>query len=142
MLSNEAKQNLKQPEGAVRPPGSIGGPFQEIHLAQEIERLWQEPRWQGGRNSKTLVKHPDLRIVLTAIQANHYVHEHHAAGSISVHTLAGHIRLHVPGRTLDLPAGRMVSLEQALRHDVESLEDSTYLLTIAWREDNIEHPEI
>lgn len=141
-MSDATKQGLQPKEGAVRPPGSIAGPFQEIHLAGEIERLWQEPLWQGGRNSKTLVKHADLRIVLTALKANHYLHEHEAAGSISVHTLAGHIRLHVPGRTFDLPAGCMVALEQELRHDVESLQDSTYLLTIAWRENKFERPKI
>ena len=134
-MTKKIRVSDPQPIGAVRGPGPIGGPFQELALPEEIERLWQEPLWQGGRNSKTLVKHADLRIVLTGLRANHCLHEHQAAGSISVQTLRGHIRLHVPGRTFDLPAGRMVSLDQALRHDVEALEDSAYLLTIAWQGD-------
>lgn len=34
-----------------------------------------------------------------------------------------------------LPAGHMLALERALPHDVEALEDSAFLLTIAWPED-------
>ena len=36
---------------------------------------------------------------------------------------------------IDLPAGHMLALERALRHDVEALEDSAFLLAIAWPED-------
>lgn len=132
-MAGETKRSLPKVQGSVRAPESIGGPFRLIHLAEEIEKLWQEPFGQGGRNSKTLVKHPDLRIVLTALKANESIHEHHAAGSISVETLTGHIRMHVPGHTFGLPAGRMLALEQALPHDIEALENSAYLLTIAWK---------
>lgn len=130
-MMDDVKQSLPKATGAIRSPEPIGGPFRLIHLAEEIEKLWQEPSWQGGRNSKTLVKHDDLRIVLTGLRANHRVHEHQAAGSISVQTLKGHICMHVLDWMFDLPAGRMLALEQALRHDVEALEDSAYLLTIA-----------
>lgn len=130
MMTDESEKYLSEGTGAVRAPEPIGSPFRLIHLAEEIEKLWQEPCWQGGRNSKTLVKRDDLRIVLTGLRANHRVHEHQAAGSISVQTLTGHICLHVLDWMFDLPAGRMLTLEQLLRHDVEALEDSAYLLTI------------
>lgn len=129
-MTDESEKYLSKGTGAVREPEPIGSPFRLIHLAEEIGKLWQEPCWQGGRNSKTLVKRDDLRIVLTGLRANHRVHEHQAAGSISVQTLTGHICLHVLDWMFDLPAGRMLTLEQLLRHDVEALEDSAYLLTI------------
>ncbi|HEY6385486.1 MAG TPA: hypothetical protein VIX91_07375 [Candidatus Acidoferrum sp.] len=94
-----------------------------------------ENAWQGGRNSKTLVKHPDFRVVLTALKSNARLHEHKAAGRISVQAIAGHIRMHVQEKAIDLPAGHMLALERALPHDVEALEDSAFLLTIAWSED-------
>lgn len=118
--------------GGVRTPEPIAAPFREWQLAAELKKLRQGPGWQAGRNSTTLVKHADLRIVLTALQALSYVHEHYAPGTISVQTLEGHIRMHVPGRTFDLPAGAMIVLEEAVPHDVEALKDSAYLLTIAW----------
>jgi hypothetical protein len=36
------------------------------------------------------------------------------------------------GRTFDLPAGSLLALDRGLPHDVEALEDSAFLLTIAW----------
>ncbi len=117
---------------AVSIPEPINGSFREVELSEQVEDIWKGPGWQAGRNSKTLIKHPDLRVVLTAVKARAYLHEHRAAGSISVQTLKGHIRMHIPGRTFDLPAGRMLMLEEAVPHDVEALKDSAYLLTIAW----------
>jgi len=42
------------------------------------------------------------------------------------------VRLHLPDRAVDLPAGSLLVLEKALPHDVEAIEDSTFLLTLGW----------
>lgn len=117
---------------AVRPPGPLEGPLLSFDMNAEIEQLRREDAWQGGRNSKTLVKYPDFRVVLTVLQANAQLHEHRAAGRISVQTLAGHIRMHAASKVFDLPAGHLLALEREIEHDVEALEDSAFLLTIAW----------
>lgn len=119
--------------GPQRFPEPIAGPFLEFDLAAQIQDLRREDVWTSGRNSKTIVKHPDLRLVLTIMKANTRIHEHSAAGSISVQTISGHIRMHVDGREFDLPAGHLLALEAAVPHDVEALEDSAFVLTIAWR---------
>ncbi|HVA93998.1 MAG TPA: hypothetical protein VNI36_03765 [Candidatus Dormibacteraeota bacterium] len=127
----------KQPasSAALRSPGPLENPILPFDLNSEIEQLRGENAWQGGRNSKTLVKHPDFRVVLTVLKSNARLHEHKAAGRISVQTIAGHIRMHVQDKLFDLPAGHMLALERALPHDVEALEDSAFLLTIAWSEE-------
>jgi quercetin dioxygenase-like cupin family protein len=81
-----------------------------------------------------LVKYNDFRIVLTAIQANTMIHEHHSAGRISVQTVEGHLRMHAGGREFDLPAGHVLVLDRAMPHDVVAMEDSAFVLTIAWPE--------
>jgi quercetin dioxygenase-like cupin family protein len=128
------KAVAKQParSGAIRPSGPLGNPILKFDLNAEIEQLRKEDAWQGGRNSKTLVKNADFRIVLTVLQANARLHEHKAAGRISVQTHTGHIRMHVEGKVFDLPAGCLLALDHALPHDVEALEDSAFLLTICW----------
>ena len=120
---------------AIRSPGPLEDPILSFDLNAEIELLRGENAWQGGRNSKTLVKHPDFRVVLTVLKSNARLHEHKAAGRISVQAIAGHIRMHVQDKVIDLPAGHMLALERALPHDVEALEDSAFLLTIAWPEE-------
>ena len=121
--------------GALRPPGPLDDPMLTFDLKAEIERLRGENAWQGGRNSKTLVKHADFRVVLVVLQAKARLHEHKAAGRISVQAVAGHIRMHVGGKIFDLPEGHLLALERALPHDVEALEDSAFLLTICWPEE-------
>lgn len=128
-----AKQSVQS--GAIRPPGPLGNPVLTFDLNGEIERLRNEDTWQGGRNSKTLVKNPDFRIVLTVLQANARLHEHKTAGRVSVQTVAGHIRIHVEDNVIDLPAGHLLALDRALLHDVQALEESAFLLTICWPEE-------
>ena len=120
--------------GAARAPEPTEGPSLSFDLAEQIRHLRQEHYWQSGRNSKTIVKYPDFRIVLTAIQAKTTIHEHHSAGRISVQTVEGRIRMHAGGKEFDLPAGRLLVLDRAMPHDVVAIEDSAFLLTVAWPE--------
>lgn len=120
--------------GAARAAESTAGPFLTFDLPEQIRDLRQESYWQSGRNSKTLVKYDDFRIVLTAIRADTTIHEHHSAGRISVQTVEGHLRMHAGGQEFDLPTGRLLVLDRAIPHDVVALQDSAFLLTIAWPE--------
>lgn len=136
-MTNTAQQPSHS--GAIRSPGPLGSPILTFDLNAEIRRLREEDAWQGGRNSKTLVKNQDIRIVLTVLQSNAVLHEHKAAGRISVQALSGHIQMHVQDQVFDLPAGHLLALERALTHDVRALEDSAFLLTIAWPEEGERH---
>ena len=106
--------------------------FLEFDLTAEVNRLRGETTWNTGRNARTLVKYDDFRVVLMALQANRRIPEHKTDGRISVHMLSGHIRLNASGRTFDLRPGSLVALDQGSSHDIEALEDSAFLLTIAW----------
>jgi quercetin dioxygenase-like cupin family protein len=130
----KAVANQTVRSGAIRPPGPLGSPILAFDLNVEIERLRNENPWQGGRNSKTLVKHPDFRIVLAVLHSKALLHEHMAAGRISVQDVAGHIRMHMAGKIFDLPTGHLIALDRAIPHDVQALEESAFLLTICWPE--------
>lgn len=125
------------PIGAQRTPECTAGTFLKFDLKAQIEHLKSEPAWQNGRNAKTLVKYPDFRIVLMMLKAKTRIQEHHADGRISVETVAGHIRMHVAGTEIDLPVGHLLALDHAVPHDVEAIEDSAFLLTIAWTGDGL-----
>jgi quercetin dioxygenase-like cupin family protein/hemerythrin-like domain-containing protein len=128
-----SKMEQKSGSGPMRPPQPTTSPVLQFDLAQEIEQLRSEEPWPStGRNAKTMVKYPDFRIVLTVLKADTRVQEHQTVGRISVQTVAGHIRMHVGKQMMDLPQGHLVVLDTALPHDVEALEDSAFLLTIAW----------
>jgi quercetin dioxygenase-like cupin family protein len=123
-----------QPVGHAMIGETLGTPILQCDLLEEIQSLHKEDPWlQGtGPSSKTLVKHSDLRIVLLALKKNMSMHEHKTAARISVQTLAGHIRLRLPDRIVELPAGQLLVLDQCVPHDVEAEEDSAFLLTLSW----------
>ncbi len=132
------------PSSTAYPAGQThGNPERPMHevarssltfdLAAEVERLQTEESWrQGTRNAKTLVKEPDLRIVLIVMRQGGRMEEHRAPGRLSIQALAGRLRLHAQDQTIDLPAGHVLALDPDVAHDVEALDESAFLLTIAW----------
>lgn len=124
----------KHAEPAHRRPDAqaLGAAHVEFDLGAELELLQREPEWQTGHNSKTLVKYDSLRIVLIAMKARTHIPEHQTEGRISIQTIRGHVLVHATGQTFNLPTGGLLALDQGLRHDVEAIEDSAFLLSIAW----------
>jgi len=124
-------------------PGPAAGPREwpgprlaaqtaHLNLAEEIERLRSEPAWQEfDRNAKTLVKNPELRVVLLALKSGARLEQHWAAGPVTIQALAGRLRLHLPEHTVDVEMGELAAIGPGMRHDVEALEPSAFLLTIA-----------
>ena len=112
--------------------GTLAAALLAFDLTREIEQLRSEGRWQSGHTAKTLAKYPDLRVVLIVMKAGGRLEKHRAEGRISVQTLDGKIRLNTAERSVELPAGQMLTLERSIPHDVESTVDSAFLLTIAW----------
>ena len=107
-------------------------PLMEFDLPAEIDRLRAEQTWTTGQNARTLLKYDDFRVVLTALQAKARMPEHKTEGRISVHVLSGHIHLRAAGRTFSLRPGGLLALDHGVPHSVEALEESAFLLTIAW----------
>jgi quercetin dioxygenase-like cupin family protein len=110
----------------------LAASFLEFDLTRELELLHGEPEWNRGQNAKTLVKYDDFRVVLTALKAHARLPGHQTKGRISIQTVAGHLLVRAEGRTFDLPTGTLLALDQDLPHDVEALDESAFLLTIAW----------
>ena len=134
MAQAKQKESQLSPVGHAMIADTLGTPILQCDLLEEIQNLHKEEAWlQGtGPSSKTLVKHPDLRIVLLAMRKKMCMHEHRTAARISMQTLAGHIRLRLPDRMVELPTGQLLVLDQSVPHDVEAEEDSAFLLTLSW----------
>jgi quercetin dioxygenase-like cupin family protein len=134
MAQPKRKESPLRAVGHESIDGTLSGSVLQFNLASELDQLHRDESWMhpAGRSSRTLAKYPDLRILLIAMKANTRMHEHTAAGRISVQTLNGHIRVHLPERVVDLPAGNLLVLDQCVSHDVEASEDSAFLLTLSW----------
>ena len=122
-------------KGHAQVAPSLAGPMFTFCLPSEIKQLTEEePARRTGRNAKTLVKNKDLRIVLVVLKKGVRMQQHHAAGPISIQTIAGRIRLCLPDQDVELPSGHLLALESYRPHDVEALRDSAFLVSISWPE--------
>jgi quercetin dioxygenase-like cupin family protein len=106
--------------------------YMEFDLSAELHRLQAETTWSTGINARTLIKYEDLRVVLTALKAHARLSEHKTDGRVSIHVLSGHLQVKASGRTFNLRAGGLVAFDRGIAHDVEALEESAFLITIAW----------
>lgn len=86
-----------------------------------------------GHTARTIVREPDLRIVLVVMRGGSVIKEHKADDTTSVQALMGRMRLRLPERVAALSAGALLVLERGLPHTVEADEDSTFLLTLGGR---------
>jgi quercetin dioxygenase-like cupin family protein len=116
----------------------LAAPLLAFDLNEELASLKQEASWQrGDRNARTLVQEPGFRLVLTVLKAGAQMKAHRAAGWASVQSIEGHLRLQSGDQIVELPLGRLLVLEPDVVHNVEAMEESAFLLSIAF----LGHPD-
>jgi quercetin dioxygenase-like cupin family protein len=109
-------------------------PVLTFDLAREAETLRLEEGWQmHGHSAKSLVKHRDMRIVLITMKRGTRIDEHQTDGAVSIHVVAGRLAVHAGAKILDAPSGTLLALDRGLPHDLEALEDSTFVLSVCTR---------
>ena len=121
----------------ARQPHAVSGTALTFNLAAEAAALMREPTWRAhGHNAKTLVKHPDFRVVLIALRTGARMSEHKTDHCVTIHAIEGRLRLHVPdGAVLELAQGELLALEQTVVHDIEAMTDSVFVLSLGWSSD-------
>lgn len=112
--------------------GTMVDRLAQFDLFKEIADAEQKKPWQSGHSAKTLFKKHDLRVVLVTMEDAARMNEHHADGTLSIHVLKGQIRVTTHGQPHDLRTGNLFTLAASVRHDVEAVGDSAFLLTISW----------
>lgn len=119
----------------IRLPRATSGPVLNLDLMTLAEQLRHEVACSDGRNSRTLVKHGDFRMILTVMKAGARLHRHHARGTVLIQVLSGQIRTRILEETVEAPAGHALSLDPNLEHEIEAVDESALLITIAWPQD-------
>jgi quercetin dioxygenase-like cupin family protein len=104
--------------------------LQVFDLSETAAQLHAEGMGATNRNAITLRNAPGLRVVLLAMQAGDRLHDHHAPGPITLHTITGRVRFTTTDQAVELEAQMMVALEGGITHAVEALEESVCVLII------------
>ena len=126
--------NISLATDGIRLPMATSGPVLDLDLMTMAKQLRNEAAWSDGRNSRTLVKHRDFRMVLTVMRAGAHLHRHQARGTVLIQVLSGYIRARVLGEVVETPTGHALSLDPNLEHEIEAADESAVLITIAWRQ--------
>ena len=101
-----------------------------IDLHKETARF--PPHEESGRRAETLLKTPDLRVVLVTMRAGAELSEHTAPSTITVQPLRGRFRFSTDDMSQEIVAGDLVSIAGKVRHAVRCLDEGAFLLTLAW----------
>jgi quercetin dioxygenase-like cupin family protein len=112
--------------------GTMTKDLVQFDLEQEVAESERKKPWRSGHYAKTLLKKSDLRIVLISMEKAAKIKDHHADGTISVQVLNGLIRFTVQGKAHDLSRGNVLALGASIKHEVDALEESAFLLTVSW----------
>jgi quercetin dioxygenase-like cupin family protein len=111
---------------------AISGDALLLDLDQESSAILDAAKAAAvGHAAKTLVKDGSLRLLLLGFKAGAALHEHDAAGPVSLHVLSGHVDITSPGQSDSLTAGAAIVFNASIRHSVEAKTDSVVLATIA-----------
>ncbi len=124
----------------IRPPSRVSlerplaGPHLSFDLAGEVTRLKGERIFRAeGHDARTLVKYPDVRIVLAVARPGARMRTHETDERITIHCISGRVRLHLPdGGSVDVGGGHLLALDKAMAHEVEALQESAFLLCLSW----------
>lgn len=128
-LAREAKETqLEESQSPVQ-----GTTFDTMAIAAEMRT--EVPYEREGHTARTLVREPDLRVVLVVMKGGSIIKEHRAKATASIHVLDGRVRVRMQDRLVELPSARILVLEGGLPHSVEAIEESAFLLTLAWHDD-------
>ncbi len=116
-----------------RPAQRMAAAFLAFELDHEVAQLRAEPSWlHGDRNAKTLVKEAELRVVLTTMKAGARLPKQQTDARFTIQVLNGHLKLQLPDGTTELGRGQLVALDKDTPHEIEAVEESAFLLTLAW----------
>lgn len=96
-----------------------------------------DPAWDKNRAAQAAtVEAPGLRTVVICLQQGQSMPEHNAPGRFTLTMLRGRIRFILEPQgvnvSTELGQGELLVLEEPLPHEVQAIEDSAFLLTIAF----------
>jgi len=110
---------------------------EKLQYSLELEQRELESqvgRTSAGRTAKTLAKTDTLRVTLVHLTAGNTVNPAATAGAASLQLLKGPLAVEAGSDKSELGPGELLILSQNLREPLHALEDSTFLVTVAWEE--------
>jgi quercetin dioxygenase-like cupin family protein len=127
MTEKHNDATLNRPQGGR----TIDAPSLIIDLPAFIRQIKSEEAWQkNDRNSITVFKTNDLRIVLGGLHENAEMLPHKSEGAMSLQVIEGALEINTDELTSTLENGQMIAIHKDRNYRVVAVRESVYLLTI------------
>jgi quercetin dioxygenase-like cupin family protein len=102
-------------------------------LEDELGRLRNEQPWrEGDRNSRTLAKDVDFRVLLTVLRDGAQLEEEDGDARVSLHLLEGRAQLKLENAEAELERGEVAVVDAGNRWVLRAAGECALLLTLAW----------
>jgi len=112
-------------------PKKLDQPLMAFAIAEEISKINADQRTTKQRKrSAVLAKNEHVRIVLAVLERGEALQEHETEGQITVTVVHGAICFDALQERVRLTAGGLLTLRPGIRHSVEALEDSAFVITV------------
>lgn len=101
-------------------------------LGVMISHLKQEPSWEEGElKSAILLKSPSKKILLTVLHAGTVISSFQTDDSITFQVIEGMLNLHFRNESFTLNKGEVLIMNEKLKYEINTLEDSAFLMILA-----------
>jgi quercetin dioxygenase-like cupin family protein len=118
---------------ALRDAHQMSGRGLVFHVADELKALRVDrEHTSGGRAARTLAKTQGLRVTLVLIKKDSALHPEATAGGASLEVIEGRLRVQSDGEAWEVGVGELIVLPDNLREPIMALEQTAFLLTVAW----------
>jgi len=122
---------------------SLDGSLLTFDISTLLTQIKSEDEWQKGeRNATTLLQSHGLRIVLVAMHAGALIKQHQTNSPFSFQVIEGKIKFNTPTKSVTVTKGQVLTLHPDIRHDLEAIEESAFLLTLAASQSHAEETSI
>jgi quercetin dioxygenase-like cupin family protein len=102
-------------------------------LNDELVRMREEEPWQqGDRNSLTLAKDVDFRVMLTALRDGATLDEGDGDARVSLQVLEGRALVNLDGEEAELAAAEIAVVDAGQSWSLRAVGECALLLTLAW----------
>lgn len=117
----------------TRGPRTMIEPLMRFSLESEADSLRLEPEYrEGDRNSRTLAKETDLRVLLTVLREGAALDEQDGDARTTVQVIDGTATLEIDNAEAHLQPAEVAVVDQGQPWVIRADSDCALLLTIAW----------
>ncbi len=113
------------------PEERLAAPVQLVDLTTTVAGLRTEPHAPvGGHRQIAVYRHGPVTLLLFVFEPEAVLREHRVDGVVTIHCLAGHLRVVAEEEAHDLTPGRLIAIAPNVPHTVLALTGSEMLLTV------------